>query len=251
MLLLPVTLTVKRRSCIHRTFPLSLAWERQSNATGKGCLTSRPPKLCIPTHFQPFPQAEGSSSAAGGVRLTPWGDLRGRQRLCRGGLGSLPLTSRPSPGSASRTLALPPLPPRSAGCQPPPPFGEGGTEVAPGWGQPERAKPRGPEPLPGLCQRCGAPELCPLLGVEPPGMCFPRICPCRITKWSWAEPPVVGGVAPALHMPAPPFPRKSTFFPLFYCPSSSFSDTSPVAGGGLKGGCDRLAVPAAHSIAEG
>lgn len=34
------------------------------------------------------------------------------------------------------------------------------------------------------------------------------------------------------------------FSPFFYYPSSCLSDTFPVAGGELKGGCDRLTVPA-------
>lgn len=105
-MLLPITLAVKRHSCIHRTFPLSHQRERQNDAAGKG--GGMPdPKLASPPNFNAFPGLRAAALQPG-VCLSPGGDPRGWQWLFREGLGSVPHLS-----AAGRARALPAaLPPR-------------------------------------------------------------------------------------------------------------------------------------------
>lgn len=186
------------------------------------------PHFASPPIFSPFPGLRAATLPPG-VCLTPGGVLRGRRWLCQG-------IWAPYLSAAARARAQPPaLPPRRLSHRAPPPaspllpLGRVGQRWQPRWGQPEPAKPRGPEPLPGLYLRCSAPELCPagavsLAGSEPPGKRPCRICPCRMTKWYGR------GLSPlwweGWHLAStcliPPFPRKSTFPHSFIAPPHPF-----------------------------
>lgn len=134
--LCPIPLAVQQQHCSRRIFPLSHPQDKTKQRHGEGSgdawLQTHPKARISPPRpmCSPFPgQLQGGTSLACLARPSALAQVASGG-LARGGLGSLPLTGRPSSSFACHTPALPALPPRSAGCQPPPRVwrGKGGWE---------------------------------------------------------------------------------------------------------------------------